>query len=344
MSRGQSTGTAAKRPTLVTVAQRAGVSTALASIVMRGAKGASDETRQRVLEAARTVGYQPDARARMLRQTRTRLIGVQFGLQHPFHSDLVEGVYRAAESAGYDVALSAVSQDRKESRAIESLLANRCESLILLGPQQSTEQLANVAQQLPVVCVARRLRGQIAKSIDVVRSADDAGIREAVGHLVQLGHRRIAHLDGGDAPGAADRRRGYLTAMRRRGLEAESVILASGLSEDDGAAAAHQLLQRTPRPTAVIAFNDRCAAGVLDVLLRRGVDVPGEISVIGYDNSYFASMSHIGLTTVGQDADELARLAVERAIARLDGEEAIDEREIVCVPHLVIRGTTGPAA
>lgn len=125
----------AKRPTLADVASRAGVSTALVSIVMRGAKGAGEATRERVLQAAREIGYRPDARARLLRSHRSHLLGVQFGLQHPFHSDLVEGIYAAAEPAGYQIALSAVAAGRGEQRAVETLLDDRCEALILLGPQ-----------------------------------------------------------------------------------------------------------------------------------------------------------------------------------------------------------------
>ncbi|WP_030039686.1 LacI family DNA-binding transcriptional regulator, partial [Streptomyces resistomycificus] len=131
-----------KRPTLADVASRAGVSTALVSIVMRGAKGAGEATRERVLQAAREIGYRPDARARLLRSHRSHLLGVQFGLQHPFHSDLVEGIYAAAEPAGYQIALSAVAAGRGEQRAVETLLDDRCEALILLGPQAPAARLA----------------------------------------------------------------------------------------------------------------------------------------------------------------------------------------------------------
>lgn len=330
-------GPEGKRPTLADVAARAGVSTALVSIVMRGAKGASDRTREHVLRAAKEIGYRPDTRARLLRSSRSRLLGVQFGLQQPFHADLVEGVYAAAEPAGYQIALSAVAPTRGERHAVETLLADRCEALILLGPQAPAAQLAEAAAQLPVVSVARRLRRTA--GIDVVRTADDDGARQAVGHLVALGHRDIVHIDGGKAPGAADRRRGYRTAMSRHGLSGYARIQAGGLTEEDGAAAARALLGGGPMPTAVLAFNDRCATGVLDAFLRAGVPVPGEVSVVGFDNSHLARLAHIDLTTVGQDIPRLASLAVGRAIARLDGEPAA-EREIVIAPHLVVRGTT----
>ncbi|MFJ2556077.1 MULTISPECIES: LacI family DNA-binding transcriptional regulator [unclassified Streptomyces] len=327
-----------KRPTLADVAARAGVSTALVSVVMRGAKGAGAATRERVLEAAREIGYRPDTRARLLRSSRSRLLGVQFGLQHPFHADLVEGVYGAAESAGYQVALSAVAPSRGEQHALETLLADRCEALILLSPELPAARLTELAGQMPVVSVARRLR-QPSGAVEVVRTADDEGARQAVDHLVGLGHRAVAHIDGGRAPGAADRRRGYRTAMNRHGLGRHTYVLPGGPTEEDGAAAARTLLAGPTRPTAVLAFNDRCATGVLDTFLRAGVPVPGEVSVVGFDDSRLARLAHIDLTTVGQDVARLTREAVARVVGRLDGDP-VPDRETVVAPRLVIRTTT----
>ncbi|MFJ5310196.1 LacI family DNA-binding transcriptional regulator [Streptomyces sp. NPDC088350] len=331
-----------KRPTLAHVAARAGVSVALVSVVMRGAYGASAATRERVLKTAEEIGYRPDTRARVLRSNRSRLLGVQFGLRHPFHTDLVEGIYAAAEPAGYQVALSAVAPTRGERQAVEALLADRCEALVLLGPEVPAARLAHLATQVPVVSVARRLR-PAPPAVDVVRTADDEGARQAVDHLVALGHHVIAHIDGGRAPGAADRRRGYRTTMRRHGLDDHVRVLPGGLTEDDGARAARTLLAeaRTSRPSAVLAFNDRCATGVLDTFLRAGVTVPGEISVVGFDDTSLSRLAHIDLTTVAQDIPRLAELAVGRAIARLDGE-AVPDGEQVVPPHLVVRGTAAP--
>jgi len=328
-----------KRPTLAHVAARAGVSVALVSIVMRGAYGASAASRERVLKAAEELGYRPDTRARVLRSNRSRLLGVQFGLRHTFHTDLVEGIYAAAEPAGYQVALSAVAPTRGERQAVEALLADRCEALLLLGPEAPAARLAHLATQVPVVSVARRLR-PAPPAVDVVRTADDEGARQAVDHLVALGHRAIAHIDGGRAPGAADRRRGYRTAMHRHGLDEHIRVLPGGLTEDDGARAARTLLEENPRPSGVLAFNDRCATGVLDTFLRAGVTVPGEISVVGFDDTSLSRLAHIDLTTVAQDIPRLAELAVGRAIARLDGE-AVPDGEQVVAPRLVVRGTTG---
>lgn len=329
-----------RRPTLADVAARAGVSVALVSIVMRDAPGAGAATRERVRRAAEELGYRPDSRARMLRRSRTRLLGVVFGVAHPFHGDLVGGLYTAADAAGYEIALSAVTPARDERRAVASLLQDRCEALILLGPALPTAELGALAARMPLIVVARAVRN---RAVDVVRTDDAAGLRLAVDHLVELGHRRIAHVDGGRAPGAAERRRGYRDALRRHGLADTALIVPGGLTEGEGADAARALLAGTPRPTAVTVFNDRCATGVLDVLRRTGADVPGDLSVVGFDDSSLARLAHVALTTVAQDTDRITALAVGRAVARLDGTAGTD-REQVIEPRLVRRSTTGPPA
>jgi DNA-binding LacI/PurR family transcriptional regulator len=325
-----------RRPTLADVAARAGVSTALVSTVMRDVPGASAATRQRILQAAEEIGYRPDARARLLRSNRSRLIGVTFGVQHAFHGDLVSGLYEAADAEGYEIALSAVTPRRDERRAVGSLLQDRCEAMILLGPDSPAGYLAELAGRCPVVVVARAVSG---RGVDVVRTADDEGLQQAVDHLVALGHRRIAHIDGGRAPGAAQRRRGYRQAMHRHGLDADILIVPGGLGEEDGADAARQLLATVPRPTAVAVFNDRSATGVLDVFRNAGLRVPRDISVVGFDDSRLARLSHVDLTTVAQDAGRMATLAVARAIDRLD-RTPTGGREIVIPPRLIVRGTT----
>lgn len=327
-----------RRVTLADVAARAGVSVPLVSIVMRDAPGASPAKREHVRQVAEELGYRPDSRARMLRRSRSRLIGVVFGVQHAFHGDLVSGLYTAADAAGYELALSAVTPARDEYRAVTSLLHDRCEAMILLGPQLPTSYLGKLVATMPVVVVARAIRHH---AVDVVRTDDAAGIGEAVDHLVALGHRRIAHIDGGRAPGAAERRRGYRVALQRHGLVDTAQILPGGLTEDDGAAAAETLLASTSRPTAVTVFNDRCATGVLDVIRRKGLQVPADMSVTGYDDSRLARLSQIALTTIRQDTPTITTAAIGRTIDRLD-QAPIDDRELVIAPSLVVRTTTAP--
>lgn len=327
-----------RRPTLADVAAAAGVSVPLVSIVMRDVPGASAATRERVRRIADDLGYRPDQRARLLRQQRSRLLGVTFEVEQAFHGDLVEGIYAAAEPAGYDVVLSPIAPGRPETRAIDDILGDRCEAAILLGPRSSTRSLVALASKLPVVVIARNVR---AGAVDCVRTDDSAGMTAAFSHLLALGHRHIAYLDGGTTPGAPERLRALRIAAEAHGLGHAVLVVPAGPDEDAGAAATTELLSRPERVTAVIAFNDRCALGALDTLIRAGIAVPQDMSVIGYDNSRIARISYINLTTVGQHPGHLTRLAVHRAIARLENDPT-DPRDQLVPAELIVRTTTGP--
>jgi DNA-binding LacI/PurR family transcriptional regulator len=174
------------------------------------------------------------------------------------------------------------------------------------------------------------------------RRAGGAPERRGEGGLVDLGHRAIAYVDGGKGVIATDRRRGYRTAMRRHGLDARIRVLRGENTEAAGERAARRLLDSGDLPTAVVAYNDQCAIGVLTALQRTGVTVPGEVSVPGYDDDTLSRLSCFDLTTVSQEAQEQARYAVMAAVERLDQGRTVP-REVVLTPQLVVRGTiAGP--
>jgi DNA-binding LacI/PurR family transcriptional regulator len=325
--------------TMADVAERAGVSRALVSIVFRGVPGASPATRQRVMQAAEDLAYRPDQRARLLGSNRSRTIGVVFGLHHEFHAELVEALYGTVETTGYDLALGAAAPTRHERRAVQSLLDYRCEALILLGPRLARTAIEELAERVPVIVVARALPRT---SVDVVRTDDLTGARIAVEHLAGLGHTAITHVDGRRAPGAAERRRGYHAAMRDLGLAGGTALVAGGLTEHDGEQAALQLLAATA-PTAVTAFNDHCAAGLMAAVRSRDVRVPGGLSVVGYDDSHIAGLTSVALTTVAQDAGTLAACALGLAVTRAEHTaDGPPPSEVVVPPRLVVRHTTAP--
>jgi DNA-binding LacI/PurR family transcriptional regulator len=333
-------GAARRRPRLEDVAARVGMSPASVSMVLSNAPGPSAATRQRVLEAAAELGYRPDRTASLLARRRTHLVGVLMEVGSVFHAELVTDLHEAAERRGYDVVLSAVTRTRDERRAVETLVDFRCEALVLLGPVAPADQLAALDRQLPVVVIGRRVAGG---GVDVVRSADGEGVGQAVDHLAGLGHRAIAYVDGGKGQIASDRRRGYRTAMRRHRLADQIRVLPGDHTEAAGTRAARALLSAGTLPSAVVAFNDRCALGLLDAFNRAGVEVPAGISVVGYDDSSLARLAHVNLTTVSQDAARQAEHALAAAVERLDDGRTA-HREVVLAPHLVVRGTTGPRA
>ncbi len=326
----------AKRPTMADVAARVGVSRALVSLVFRNEPGAGMETRERVLRAADELGYRPDNAARLLARNRSMVLGVMINVRNAFHADLVEAIYAEAERLGYEVLLSALGPARDERKVVEALLGHRCEALILLGPKADAKYLAEVAAHTPMVVVGRRVP---AKSVGTVHTAENKGVRQAMDHLFALGHRAIVHIDGGSGPGSADRRRAYRAAMRRHGLAER--VLSGDHTEESGVRAGETLLSEDRLPTAVLAGNDCCAMGLMHALSLAGVRVPKDISVVGYDDSHMAHLSHINLTTVRQDADTMAELAVRSAIERLD-DRTLPSRELVLDARLVVRGTTAP--
>jgi DNA-binding LacI/PurR family transcriptional regulator len=318
------------------VARHVGVSQTLVSLVLRNRPGPSEQSRARILQAAAELGYHPDIAAQVLRSNRSRRLGVLFSMQQPYEVDLVQALYPAADRHGYSIVLGAMVPGRDERATIEDLIGARCEAVILIAPSSQRRQLSDLASRLPVIGIGRCLRGT---TVDVVRSAGIRGAQLAVDHLAGLGHREIVHIDGGSAPGAADRRRGYHAAMTRHGLGEHTRVLPGAFTEEAGAAAARELLQGGHLPTAVFAANDRCAEGLIYTLVRAGIDLPERISVVGYDDSRTARRSYLDLTTIRQDATEMADLAVEAVAERLERGRT-DPREIVIEPSLVIRSST----
>jgi DNA-binding LacI/PurR family transcriptional regulator len=309
------------------------------SIVFRGVPGASTATRERVMQAAEELAYRPDQRARLLSRSRTRMVGVAFGLHDEFHAEVVEQLYLAVGGTGYELVLGAVAPARDEHRAVQSLLDYRCEALILVGPALPRAAIEELAGRMPVVVVARALRS---RTVDVVRTDDVAGTRLAVEHLAGLGHQSIVHVDGQRAPGAPERRRGYRAAMRDLGLDAYARVIPGGLAEQDGERAAAQLLAGPPLPTAVTAvtaFNDHCAAGLMAATRARGVRIPDQLSLVGYDDSHIASLSTVALTTIAQDAPALASKALDLALTE---HEHGTSSETVLPPRLILRQTSAP--
>ena len=336
----------ASRPTIRDVAERAGVSKSLVSLVMRGAAHVSEERRSRVLAVAQEIGYRPNAVARSLVQRRTNLFGVLLSdLHNPFFAEVIDGLRAEAESHGYRVIIS--TGDRvpaSEAQALETLLELRTDGLILASGAIDMEVVTAAANEIPTVLAARHARGT---DVDSVANDDTAGATLAVEHLAGLGHRRIAHIDGGGGAGARDRRRGYLRAMKRLGLEAFARVVPGSYTEQGGAEGARALMdgEEEERPTAIFAANDLAAVGALGALSERGVRVPHAMSLVGYDNTALAAVRRINLTTIDQPRPEIGRTAVTLLLERIEGRRD-SARHVLIPPSLVVRGTTAapPAA
>lgn len=327
-------------PTIVDVAERAGVSKSLVSLVLRDSSRVSADSREAVLKAARELGYRPNAAARSLVRRRSYVLGVMLSdLHNPYFAEVVDGIDERAGDQSYRAILTTGHRvPRRERDAIETLLQLRVEGLLLVGPAVATSSVLAAGLDVPMVLVGRATRDG---SVDCVVNDDRAGAELLVDHLVDLGHRRIAHIDAGRGAGAAQRRTGYERALRRHGLTSQATVVRGAFTEEAGARGMRELLRRDPRPTAVFAANDLAATGVLDVLDREGLSVPGDVSVVGYDNTHIAGMYRFDLTTVDQPRLEIGRQAVSLLLERVRGDRS-DPRHVVIPPRLVVRGSTGP--
>jgi len=327
-------------PTILDVAERAGVSKSLVSLALRGSPRVREEKREAILRAAEQLGYRPNAVARSLVRKRTNVIGVMLSdLHNLYFAEVVDGIEAEALSAQYRALINTGSRmAEREWEAIETLLQLRTDGLILAGPVLPASLILSAALSVPVVLVARASRWP---SVDSVTNDDRAGARLAVDHLVSLGHRDIAHVDGGTGAGSASRRSGYLEAMRDHGLARAAVVAPGTFTEEGGAAGIDRLLASRARPTAVFVANDLAAVGALHALERHGARVPEDVSVVGYDNTALAALGHIDLTTVDQPRREIGAMAVRLLLQRLD--DGRDRgRHVVLPPRLVVRGTTKP--
>ncbi len=327
------------QPTMKMVAERAGVSTALVSLVMRGAPNVSDHRRARVLAAADELGYRPNVLARNLASRRTNTIGVVLNDFHnPFFAEVADNIQAAADRIGYRLLYGNGKHSVDgEAEAVETFLQFRVDGIILVGSMDAAS-MEQAAKSAAVVVVGRSEHGE---RVDTANTDDRVGANLAIDHLVALGHRRIAHVDGGDGAGASDRAAGYRDAMHRHGLGGHILIAAGDYTEEGGQAAAVQLLAASPRPTAVFASNDLSAIGTLDAFTTAGLRVPDDVSLVGFDNTAMTAMSYVSLTTVNQPTDELGQAAVDLLIRRLDAETAPAEH-FVGSPILVVRTSTAP--
>ena len=328
-----------KQPTILDVAERAGVSKSLVSLVMREPERVSEASRVAVLQAAKELGYRPNRVARSLVQQRTNVIGVVLSdLHNPFFADVADGIEAAAAASGYRTMLSSGFLDSKRERAAtDTLLELRVDALILMGSMMEIEQIEDVASSLPVTLLGRYTESEL---VDTVGVDDAVGAREAIDFLVGLGHSNIVHIHAGTAAGAPRRRSGYEEAMREHGLERYIRCVPGDFTESGGAKAMTEILQGDV-PTAVFAPNDFSALGAMDVIDSAGLRIPDDISLFGYDNLTIAGLPRISLTTVGQPRTALGEQAVHLVMERLNEGRDV-ARRVVAPPYLVIRSTTGP--
>ncbi len=326
-----------RSPTIRTVAARAGVSKSLVSLVLQNSPRVSVQRRRAVLDAMAELGYRPDPVARSLAERRTRTIGVVLDdLSNPWYVDLLHGLRPVLHGHGLRPLLA---DGATEPDAVEALADLRVDGIVLVGTPAATavEQLAALRPGPPVVVAGTR-EPRLAGT-DLVANDDDAGSRAATTHLVELGHRRIAHVVGEGEVGRL-RRAGYAAVVTAAGLDPQCVD--GGWTEAAGERAGHELLRGPDRPTAVFAANDLVAVGVLTAADALGLRVPQDVSVVGYDDTVLARLPRLSLTSVDAHIAEVGRAAGEVLTARLAGDRTDQPTTRLITPSLVTRSSTAP--
>lgn len=324
--------------TIIDVARRAGLSKSVVSRVMRDEPSVSAASRAAVMAAAGALGYRANAVARSLVQRRTYNVGVMVSdLHNIFFAEVLDGLYAAAVDHGYRTLITTGNRDpAAEERALEQLLELRADGVVLAGARLPAKVVAAAARAIPIALVGSDLR---LKDVDVVVDDDFKGAVLAVEHLVSLGHRDIALIDGGQGAGAAERRAGYKAAMAAAGLSFRGRIEPGDFTERGGYDGARRLLSGKPRPTAIFASNDQSAVGALDAINELGLRVPGDVSLIGYDNTALAALGHISLTTIHQPRNQIGKMAMTAVLRRIEHPGAPARRQVLA-PKLIVRDTT----
>jgi len=324
--------------TIADIARKAEVSASTVSRVLSGKAKVSEEKREAVHDAVAELNYQPNVFARGLASGRSMTIGVltqNFG--SPFYDAIIQGVIHGLNETGYfPIFADGQWQPDIELGAIRAMMRRQIDGLIVLGGFLTTEQIIHLTGEIPLVTVARRvpdLEGNCV-CIDNIEASF-----LATQHLIELGHRRIAHICGQlDHPDAEDRQQGYLKALKAAGIEpVPELIIEGNFRRQSGVLAVEMLLSNQSPFTAIFAANDQMAYGARLALYRRGIRVPDDLSLVGFDDEPAAAFMIPPLTTVRQPGVEMGREAARIILARLKGESTPPTN---LKAHLMVREST----
>ncbi|HEY2178853.1 MAG TPA: LacI family DNA-binding transcriptional regulator [Caulobacteraceae bacterium] len=324
---------AGARPiTIRDVAREAGVSVASASRALNGLDSVTAQMRERVLGAAQHLRYFPHTAARALSTRRTDTIGLVLpDLHGEFFSEVIRGADLAARARGLHLLVSTSHGDKYEAAAAIRSMRGRVDGLMLMSPYVDEDVLAdNLADDLPTVLISSRIEGRPNAAFCV---DNHAGAMAAVKHLTACGGA-VAHIAGpANNFESEERRRGYRDALGG----VEDLVMQGDFSEESGYRAGLRLAEMKDRPRAVFAANDMMAIGCLLALAERGVRVPADIAVAGFDDVPVARLIRPSLTTVRTAIADLSRRAAERLVAVIAGEDIADQLVETTLPRLVVR-------
>ncbi|MDX6302364.1 MAG: hypothetical protein QOF53_3578, partial [Nocardioidaceae bacterium] len=337
-----------QRATMKDISDQVGLSVATVSRVLNGRPDVSKRTRELVLQAVRDAGPVPggDRRTRALSAPRTRLVGVTVPVvHHEYYATILNGIAETLYENDFRLVLCPTRYEHVRERSlVELLVHDASDGGVLIMPTESPDELVALHQQgYPFVVVDPR--EELPAGIPTVASANVSGAKEAVDHLIALGHRRIAAITGPrELQSMESRLAGYGAALAAVGILPEAELMHRGnLDVPSGRAAASALLDLPERPTAIFAFNDNMAIGALQAARERGLEVPRDLSVVGFDALDASLIVTPTLTTVRQPLEEMGRLAVRLLMSLLDGERT-EATRIALATTIVVGESTAPPA
>ncbi len=325
---------------IVEIARAAGVSHSTVSRALRHSPLVSPATGERIRRLAQEMGYVPSALGRGLATQSTHTVGlVVTTIADPFVAEVVRGVEEQAMDQGYSLFLcQSGAQPQREVAAVTTLHENRVAGVIVTSSRVGELYLPLLEQmKVPIVLINNERAGQY---VGFVAIDDVGGGRLATEYLLSLGHQHIAYISGWpEARSSRDRLQGYREALQSRGLAVDSNLLSAGNGRVDGGDRAIQaLLHSRPRPTAVFCYNDMTAIGALKALHEVGVRVPGEMSVVGFDDIALAAYATPPLTTIAQPKYEMGQLAMRMLLDSLSRKAQM--QNVVLQGKLVVRGSS----
>ncbi|MCE0539843.1 LacI family transcriptional regulator [Kineosporia rhizophila] len=339
-------GVRGRRVTIGDVAARAKVSKSSVSFVFNGRAGVGDAARERILQAAKELGWRPDARARALSRSRAQALGLvmrrdpELLSTDPFFPQFVAGVESGLSGVSYALVLQVVDSEQSEAEAYQRFAREaRVDGVFLTDLRTDDERPTRLADlQLPFVPVGPA--SSISGAVEPIGMEDAAGIRRAVRHLSALGHRRIAHVAGSERyVHSRARRQAWAEELASLGL-AQGPVVDADFTGAGGARATHELLDLPEPPTAIVFANDLMAIAGMSVAIDRGLRVPQDLSVVGFDDIPLAPYAVPPLTTVRQDVFAWGRECARTLVAIVEGTEP----EPVRLPavEFIVRGSTAP--
>jgi LacI family transcriptional regulator, galactose operon repressor len=334
-----------RTPTIRDVARRAGVSVATASNVVNGNRPVGEASRRKVLEAIAALDYRLNRAASALRGRSTRLVGMVVpDITNVFFASLVHGVEALAERDGYDLLIVSTSEDAaKERRRVEALVARRIDGLIVVpASDDSMVALRGGAENSRLPPAVLIDRGAGALGFDTVCADCFAGGYAAARHLIDLGHRDIAILAHSKRLDNVEQRiAGARSALIEAGLNQRDRVIHGGQALESLRGAIELELRRADRPTAIFALTNVCALASIKAARGLSLDIPGDVSIVGFDDITLAGLHRISLTTVAQSLDFQAERAVDLLLERIESPSLAPRHESVPV-ELRVRSSSAP--